>query len=218
MEHVVMWLCGTTVWGLRVSPSLQLLVGLRYLATGNFQLTLADTADMSQASVSRCLKMVVHAIAEVAPRYIRFPTPAEESGVLQAFSTITGMPGYIGCVDGTLIPVRGPGGEEAELYRGRKGFCAYNVMAVCDASLCVTNLVVNWPGSAHDSRIFRESQLCRTLEGGQYRGFLLGDSGYVNRTYLLTPFPNPRAPHEGKVQRFSCQDPQLCGEGIWHSE
>ena len=33
-------------------------------------------------------------------------------------------------------------------------------MAVCDASLLVTNLVVNWPGSAHDSRIFNESQLC----------------------------------------------------------
>ncbi|KAG0724949.1 hypothetical protein GWK47_039535 [Chionoecetes opilio] len=45
--------------GLRISPSLQLLVALRYLATGNFQLTLADTADMSQPSVSRCLKTVV---------------------------------------------------------------------------------------------------------------------------------------------------------------
>ncbi|KAG0717769.1 putative nuclease HARBI1 [Chionoecetes opilio] len=184
--------------GLRISPSLQLLVALRNLATGNFQLTLADTADLSQPSVSRCLKTVVHAIAEVAPRYIRFPTPAEEAGVMQAFSTIAGMPGYIGCLDGTLIPVRGPGGEEAELYRGRKGFYAYNVMDVCDASLCVINLVMHWPGSAHDSRVFIESQLCRTLQGGQYRGFLLGDSGYANRTYLLTPFPNPRAPHEGR--------------------
>ncbi|KAG0727918.1 putative nuclease HARBI1 [Chionoecetes opilio] len=110
--------------GLRISPSLQLLVALRYLATGNFQLTLADTADMSQPSVSRCLKTVVHAIAEVAPRYIRFPTPAEEAGVMQAFSTIAGMPGCIGCLDGTLIPVRGPGGEETELYSGRKGFYA----------------------------------------------------------------------------------------------
>ncbi|KAG0714598.1 putative nuclease HARBI1 [Chionoecetes opilio] len=82
MEHVVMWQCGTIIWGLRISPSLQLLVSLRYLATGNFQLTPADTADMSQASVSRCIKKVVHAIAEVAPRYIRLPTPAEEGGGL----------------------------------------------------------------------------------------------------------------------------------------
>ena len=175
-----------------------MLVALRYLATGNFQLTLADTADMSQASVSRCIRRVVHAIAEVAPRYIRFPTPEEESAVMQAFFTIAGMPGCIGCVDGSLIPVRGPGGDDAELYRGRKGYYAYNVMAVCDASLCITSLVVNWPGSAHDSRIFNESLLCQTLQGGRYRGFLLGDSGYPCRTYLLTPYSNPRAPHENR--------------------
>lgn len=79
---------------------------------------------------------------------------------------------------------------------GRKTFFAYNVMAVCDASLCFTSLVVNWPGSAHDSRVFNESALCQALQGGRYRGFLLGDSGYPCRTYLLTPYPNPRAPHE----------------------
>lgn len=141
-------------------PGLQLLVALRYLATGNFQLTVADTADMSQASASRCIRRVVRAITEVSARHIRFPTPAEEDAIMQAFSTIAGMPGCIGCIDGTLIPIRGPSGHDTELYRGRKGYFAYSVMAVCDASLLVTNLVVNWPGSAHDSRIFNESQLC----------------------------------------------------------
>lgn len=100
--------------GLRISPSLQLLVALRYLATGNFQLTLADTADMSQASVSRCIERVIRAVAEVAPRYIQFPTPEEETAVMQGFSTIAGMPGCIGCIDGTLIPIKGPGGDDAE--------------------------------------------------------------------------------------------------------
>ena len=182
-------------------PGLQLLAALRYLATGNFQLTVADTADMSQASASRCIRRVVRAITEVSARHIRFPTPAEEDAIMQAFSTIAGMPGCIGCIDGTLIPIRGPGGHDAELYRGRKGYFAYNVMAVCDASLLVTNLVVNWPGSAHDSRIFNESQLCQTLQTGHYRGFLLGDGGYPCRSYLLTPYANPRAPHEEKFNQ-----------------
>ncbi len=156
---------------------------------------------MSQASASRSIRQVVHAIAQVSARHISFPTPAEEGTIMQAFSTIAGMPGCIGCIDGTLIPIRGPGGDDAELYRGRKGFFAYNVMAVCDASLLVTNLVVNWPGSAHDARIFNESRLCETLQSGHYRGFLLGDGGYPCRSYLLTPYANPRAPHEEKFNQ-----------------
>lgn len=110
---------------------------------------------------------------------------------MQQFSAIAGMPGVIGCVDGTHIPIRSPGGQDAELYRCRKGYFSINVMGVCDASLKFTNIVVNWPGSAHDSRIFNESRLCEALKEGRYRGFLLGDNGYACRPYLLTPFLTP---------------------------
>ena len=74
------------------------------------------------------------------------------------------MPGYIGCVDGTHIPIQNPGGQNPELYRCWKKYFSINVMGVCDADLKFTNLVVNWPGSAHDSRIFSASALKRRLE------------------------------------------------------
>ncbi|MPC54035.1 putative nuclease HARBI1 [Portunus trituberculatus] len=102
---------------------------------------------------------------EVLVEHIRFLTSAEEVAIMQAHSTIAGMPG---CIDGTLIPIRGLGGDDAELYCGCKGLFAYKVMVLCDASLLVTNLVVNWPGSAHNSKIFNESRLCHTLETGQW--------------------------------------------------
>ncbi|KAG0713872.1 Zinc finger protein 530 [Chionoecetes opilio] len=107
--------------GLRISPSLQLLVALRYLATGNFQLTLADTADMSQPSVPRCLKTVVTPSRSCTEDH---PVPTtQRGGVMQAFSTIAGpLPGLHWTAGWHSTSVRGPGGEEAELYRGRKGF------------------------------------------------------------------------------------------------
>ncbi|XP_069997619.1 putative nuclease HARBI1 [Penaeus vannamei] len=92
---------------------------------------------------------------------------------MSQFSVIAGMPGVIGCVDGTHIPIRSPGGVDAELYRCRKGFFPLN------------------PGSAHDARIFNESLLCEKLRSGSYKCFLLGDSGYPCRSYILTPFGNP---------------------------
>ncbi|XP_042207033.1 uncharacterized protein LOC121855887 [Homarus americanus] len=166
-------------------------VALRYLATDDLQLTVGDTADMSQASVCRSTKRVTCAITTIAPLYIWFPTPAEETTAMQDFSIIANMPGCIDCIDGTLIPIIGPGGNDSELYRCRKDYFAYNVMAVNSASLAITSLVVNWAGSAHDSRIFNESNLCQTLQEGHYRGFLL-QSGYPCRSYLFTPITNPR--------------------------
>ncbi|XP_063864339.1 uncharacterized protein LOC135102752 [Scylla paramamosain] len=82
--------------GLHISPSLHLLVTLRYLATGTFQLKAADTADMLQASASRSIKRVVHAIAEVSAGHIKFPTPPEGGTVMQAFTIAD-------CINGTLI-------------------------------------------------------------------------------------------------------------------
>ena len=92
-----------------------MLVALRYMATGNFQLTLGDCGDLSQPSVSKCLKHVSAAIARLAPQYIKFPAPHEEGLAMQQFHSIANMPGTIGLVDGCLIPIRSPGGPNAEL-------------------------------------------------------------------------------------------------------
>ena len=52
-----------------------------------------------------------------------------------------------------------------------------------------TNVVAGWPGSTHDSHVFRSSSICRHLENNHYSlddGILLGDSEYA--CILLTPY------------------------------
>ncbi|XP_069981458.1 putative nuclease HARBI1 [Penaeus vannamei] len=161
------------------------------MATGNFQLSMADCSDVSQSSVSRCVLAIAASIAELAPRHIKFPEPNNEETIMNQYSVIAGMLGVIGCVDGPHIPIRSHGGVDAELYRCRKGFFSLNVMGVCDTSLELVNDIANRPGSAHDARIFNESKLCEKLRSGIYKGFLLGDSGYPCRSYILTSFGNP---------------------------
>ena len=57
-----------------------------------------------------------------------------------------------------------------------------------------TNIVARWPGSTHDSFIFTGSQIGQQLNA-QHQcledGFLLGDSGYPCKPYLMTPYLNP---------------------------
>ena len=60
-----------------------------------------------------------------------------------------------------------------------------------------TNIVCRWPGSAHDSHIFNMSALRERLEGGAVaNSWLLGDSGYAQKRYLMTPIVNPQTPAE----------------------
>jgi len=41
------------------------------------------------------------------------------------------------------------------------------VKIICDAAHIITNVEAKWPGSVHDSRIYRESTLSNRLERGK---------------------------------------------------
>lgn len=52
----------------------------------------------------------------------------------------------------------------------------------------MTDIVVRWPGSTHDSYIFNNSRLKRLFEEGRYgNAVLVGDSGYACKSYMMTP-------------------------------
>lgn len=52
----------------------------------------------------------------------------------------------------------------------------------------ILGLFVGYPGSVHDSRVFRNSSLCQNLVESRGRYYLLADSGYPLIDNLLTPF------------------------------
>ena len=65
-----------------------------------------------------------------------------------------------------------------------------NGQLICDADASIMNCVVRWPGSVHDARILRESAVFPMFETmpRPLEGFILGDSGYMLKDWLLTPF------------------------------
>lgn len=74
------------------------------------------------------------------------------------------------------------------------------MQAVCDAKCRIWDAVISWPGSVHDSRIFRHSGLKQQLETNRH-GILLGDSGYPLLPYLLTPYRDPADATQKKFNR-----------------
>lgn len=89
------------------------------------------------------------------------------------------------------------GGEVGEIYRNRKCVFSINVQALADANLIIRDLVARWPGSAHDSTVFRSSRVRARLESGEFGNcVILGDSAYPLNTYLMTPLSDPATPAE----------------------
>lgn len=67
------------------------------------------------------------------------------------------------------------------------------MQVITNSNLEITDIVARWPGSVHDSTIFNNSRLRGTFEERVYGdGFLLGDSGYPIKSFLMTPLLNPR--------------------------
>ncbi|XP_052067175.1 putative nuclease HARBI1 [Mytilus californianus] len=108
---------------------------------------------------------------------------------------VAGFPNVTACIDGTHIRITGPSIDEP-VFVNRKGIHSINVQAICDHEGRFTNISARWPGSAHDSHVFRTSAIGQHLENGYQgvgQGVLLGDSGYPCRQFLLTPYRQPAA-------------------------
>ncbi|CAC5377296.1 HARBI1 [Mytilus coruscus] len=179
---------------------LQVLVSLRYYAKGDFYSEVGDLHGISRASVSRCVMRVSHAIVRDIDN-IKFPTTkAELSKIKKGFYNIAKVPNVIGAVDGTLIPIIAPK-ENEPVYVCRKGYHSLNIQAVVGHEMRFTNLVAKFPGSVHDSFMFCNSELGYFFEETQVDGWLLGDSGYALKGYLLTPKLNPSSPAEEKYNK-----------------
>lgn len=175
----------------------QLLVALRFYATGSFQLVVGDTFNISKSTVCKTVHRVTAAIASLREKYVKFPeTVDEQRHTMQAFYSRSKMPGIIGAIDCTHIAIQSPGSDNAEIYRNRKGFFSINVQLVCEPTGYITDVVARWPGSVHDSTIFDHSQLRAMLETQQTHGCLVGDGGYACRHYMLTPVNNPNTAAE----------------------
>ena len=153
----------------------QLLTALHFYSTGSFQWMVGRSTGMSQSAVSKVVDGVTQALCKLAKVAITFPTNQQQLTANKlAFHGIAGFPNVVGCIDGTHVRIKAPS-EAEEAYVNRKGVHTVNIQAVCDADMKVTNVVAKWPGSAHDSFIWRNSSLQQLFQHGHIQGgWLLG--------------------------------------------
>ncbi|XP_072144204.1 putative nuclease HARBI1 [Dermacentor andersoni] len=200
-KETVRWLCDEVaeeLGGVRTSAlsvERQVLCALRFFATGSFQASVGseETVGVTQPAVSKCVRRVAEAIVHAGARnkWVHFPRTSEEkAAVKEGFLRRGSIPGVIGCVDGSLIAIIAPKGEQKAAFMCCKGYYALNTMFICDAGMRILAVDPLRPGSDHDAHVWRTTWLRRRfLEGHIAKAgeHLLGDSGYPLEPWLLTP-------------------------------
>jgi hypothetical protein len=174
-----------------LSEKQQVCVALRFLATGAPYSVIADAHGVSKATVSRCVTSVVDGVNTLMFHdLVAFPIEPEElRSIAVKFYREGGIPSVIGCVDGTHIAISRPTANE-KAFVNRHGYHSINAMVVCGPDMYFYYASARWPGSVSDARVWRNSELVNRLENGWRpldRSILIGDSGYPNSEFLITP-------------------------------
>ena len=95
------------------------------------------------------------------------------------FPARCGMPVVVGAIDGTHMQIPGPS-DHRDAYINRKSYPSKLLPVVCNGELLFWDDITGWPGSVHDSKVFRNGPLKTMLADGnvppQYH--LLGDCVY----------------------------------------
>ena len=183
-----------------IHPSLQTIIALRFLATGSVYSIIADATGVSRASVCQIIRRFCHVVSSRVSDFININVQNLNT-TASKFCSIANFPNVLGCIDGSQFAIKCPSQNEA-VYVNRKGFHSLNVQLVCDSDLIITDIVVKYPGSTHDAFIFQFSALHRRLQSQEFpHSWLLGDSGYPNLPYLLTPVGNPISTKERHYNR-----------------
>ena len=116
-----------------LTPRQQILIALRFYASGNFLQVIGDTFGIDIATVSRVVTKVTDALFDLKDQYIKFPTTdADIRNTKIGFYNLRRFPGVIGCIDGTHIRILSPPKEEELAYVNRKRYHSINVQATCD--------------------------------------------------------------------------------------
>ncbi|KAG5893979.1 hypothetical protein JTB14_006582 [Gonioctena quinquepunctata] len=192
-----------------ISAEKTLLMTLWWLGKGEVLLSVADRFNISLSAVHKGTELVLHLILNLLEKYIVWPNEEELTSIEVGFQDRAGFPGVIGAIDCCNIKFKAPA-EHQDSYTDRKMQHSIKLQGIVISHKIFTNIMVGFPGSAHDSRVLNNSGIFIDIEqNGQYRKYfplddyhIVGDSAYPLKKWLMKPYTWNGALNDSK-RRFN---------------
>lgn len=211
-----------------VSAKRRLALTLYYLASTAEYRTIANLFGVSRSFTCHCIKEVCCAIIKKFPKTITFPKGVELHQVVQRYEKRWGFPMCAGAIDGTHIPILAPRKNHTE-YVNRKGFHSIIMQAVTDCNYLYRDVVIGWPGSVHDARVFSNSaiftmgnegklfpqDLVKEICGVDIPPLLVGDPAYPLLPWLLKGYPRNEASENQKKFNYNLSRARMTVENTF---
>ncbi|KAE8742696.1 hypothetical protein FOCC_FOCC011729 [Frankliniella occidentalis] len=177
------------------SAEFSFLLFLWFVSCGSILRDIANTFGCGTSTVFRVVRRVTEWLTTISNEHIIWPRGGNIEQTAAAFARAgANIRNCIGAIDGSHIFIEKPP-EYGVVYWCRKERYSIVLQAVVDFDKLFTNVHCGDPGSYHDTRVLRRSELYniaeRNLEYLFPNGtFLLGDKGYagVGKKWIVTPF------------------------------
>lgn len=185
-------------------PSKVLAIGLYWLAHGNSYISIAPSFCVGRSTVIEAVQDVVNALYDIRKDYIKFPkTPAKVQASIATFTDLSRLPNIVGAIGGSHVRIRAPA-ENAAVYFSRCQQYDFVIQAIVNGKRLFIDFACGFPGSMHDWRICRCSDVYRNAErrniltepvvstcirGDEIGPYLVGDSAYTLSPWLIKPYP-----------------------------
>ena len=191
-----------TVMRSAITAKRRLAITLYFLASTAEYRTIANLFGVSRSFVCLCVRDVSKAITSKLSHVVSFPHGDELVQIINDYEQRWGFPMCAGAIDGTHIPIIAPSECHAE-YVNRKGYHSIIMQAVVDCKYLYRDVVIGWPGSVHDARVFSNSSifkkgnegnlfpddLTKEIGGVEISPFLVADPAYPLLPWALKGFP-----------------------------
>ena len=143
----------------------RLMLTMRFLASGDSQVSLSYLFRMGKKSVSRIVSETSEAIIQVLLQDYMSPPETEEQwkNIAQEFGDLWQFPHVVGAIDGKHVVIEAPA-KSGTLYHNYKGTFSIVLLAVCDAKYNFTLVDVGQYGSNDDSGVLAQSKIRSTFE------------------------------------------------------
>ncbi|XP_062213800.1 protein ALP1-like [Phragmites australis] len=149
--------------------------------------------------ISTCHKLVLEVCAAIKsvlmPRFLQWPDEDAAARFKASFERTSGVPGVIGAMYTTHIPIIAPKISVAAYFnrrhteRNQKTSYSITLQGVVGPNGAFTDVCIGWPGSMPDDQVLEKSMLHqRAAAGMMHEAWLVGGASYPLMDWVLVPY------------------------------